>query len=350
MSLFQPDTTTWDRSSGRRGYERETFEGPTSLLPELGIFGWLRFHSALAGALKPDRHPDAIEIHYMVRGHLHWQVEEEHCEFSTGRVFIIRPNELHSGGEGSIQPCEHYWLRFGFPEQRPLPGMTVSETRSLREGYENIKYRTFAVSREVNEFFEQMLEIHRQAQTPVTPVTPLKQSAQPLAQLLARSLFHALLITILRDHNRHCQLARQKPLVSRRVRQTLEWLEGQIYETDLRLEGLAANVGLSPTGLRMRFKAETGYTLHEYLIERRLQEARRRLTETNDDITTIAHELGFSSGQYFATVFSRQIGMTPGDYRKSHQHDFQLESNPGVENPGPDLGRRAKPAFNPSND
>jgi AraC-like DNA-binding protein len=103
-----------------------------------------------------------------------------------------------------------------------------------------------------------------------------------------------------------------------RVRRTLEWLEQQVYRSDVRLDNVAANVGLSPAGLRARFKTETGYTLHEYLLHRRLEEARRRLTETADEITTIAHELGFSSSQYFATVFRRETGMTPGDYREKH--------------------------------
>ena len=70
---------------------------------------------------------------------------------------------------------------------------------------------------------------------------------------------------------------------------------------------------------RARFKAETGYTLHEYLIHRRVEEAHRRLSSTDEDITNIAHNLGFSSSQYFATVFRRETGMTPGEYRDSHR-------------------------------
>jgi AraC-like DNA-binding protein len=37
-----------------------------------------------------------------------------------------------------------------------------------------------------------------------------------------------------------------------------------------------------------------------------------------DPFTNIAHKLGFSSSQYFATVFRRETGMTPGEYRQSH--------------------------------
>jgi AraC family L-rhamnose operon regulatory protein RhaS len=305
----------WTRSTGRPGYERETFEGRTQLLSELEILGWLRFHTTLPGGLKADRHEGLYEIHYMVRGHLRWWVEQEQHEFSTGRVFIVRPGELHGGDEGSLQPCEHYWLRLKVPSKGALPSLTVQETAQLREAYEHLTYRTFNASREVHLLFERLREEHRQPNL-------------TLAVLMARATLHALLVTILRDHDAHCQIASQKPMVTWRVRRTLEWLESQLDRNDVRLDSVAENVGLSPVGLRARFKAETGYTLHEYLLHRRFQEARRRLVDTAEDITTVALSLGFSSSQYFATAFRRHTGITPGEYRKRHL----AEATPGVKN------------------
>jgi AraC-like DNA-binding protein len=298
----------WTLSTGRRGYLRETYEGPSQLLPELNIFGWLHFHTTLPGALEPDRHPDTFEIHYMVRGHLRWWVDREsdHHDFSTGNVFIIHPNELHGGDDGSLQPCEHFWLRVRFPDSGPMPSLTAEETRMLREAYRQLTYRTFPVSSEVKEFLNRLLEEHRHG-----------SSLESL--LMARSMLHAFLITILRDHKRHCQVLKSLPLMTWHVRHTLEWLDGKLFEPDLNLNALAENVRLSPARLRARFKAETGYTLHEYIIHRRIEEARQRLSEPKDDITNIAHALGFSSSQYFATVFRRSTGMTPGEYRDKHQ-------------------------------
>ena len=301
-----PERVIWELSSGRRGYERETFEAGTQLLPELPIFGWLRFHKTLTGALPPDRHLGAFEIHYMVRGHLRWWAGDEQLDFNTGHIFIIRPGELHGGDEGSLQPCEHYWLRIKFPAKGPLPALTAAETDQLRQGYERLVSRTFPASREVNEFFDRLLEEHRHGQS-------------THALLMARSVLHALLIAVLRDHDRQAQVPRQKPLPTWRVRRTLEWLETQIYNGDGQLDSVAKQVGLSPAGLRARFQIETGYTAHEYLLHRRIGEARRRLADTTDHITTLAHELGFSSSQYFATVFRRQTGTTPGAYRASHK-------------------------------
>jgi AraC-like DNA-binding protein len=302
----RPDADPWTLSQRLRGYERETFEGPTRLLPELEIFGWLRFHTALPGALKPDRHAGAYEIHYMVRGHLRWWVEGETFDFSTGRLFLIRPGELHRGDDGSLQPCEHYWLRIGLPANGFIPSLTAKETAELRGAFEKIRYRTFVASPEVREFFERLLAEHR-------------LGPSVLSLPMARALLHALLVTIVRDHDRHCQMLEPNPLTTWRVRRALQWLEHQVHESEVHLNGIAQSLGLSPAGLRARFKAETGYTLHAYLLHRRVEEARRRLAESSDDITRIAHELGFCSSQYFATVFRRHTGATPSGYRKQHR-------------------------------
>jgi len=289
------------------------------LLPELEIFGWLRFHATLPGALKPDRHPAAFELHYMVRGHVTWWVENEQHDFSTAKIFVVRPNELHGGEAGSLQPCEHYWLRIRFPTKETLPGLTRPETRALRSAYENMTCRTFTASPEVKDFFERILEEHR-------------HDASERSPLMARSMLHALLVTIVRDHHRHRhrQSAAAQPLTSWRIRHALEWLESNLFRADFRLDAVADTVGLSPAGFRARFKAETGYTPHEYMCHRRIEEARRRLAETDDDITIIAIALGFSSSQYFATVFHRAVGMTPSEFRKNRRKGESFKRKPAV--------------------
>jgi AraC-like DNA-binding protein len=297
----------WEMSSGRPGFERETYEGSSQLLPELAIFGWLRFHSTLSGALQPDQHEGTYEIHYLRRGHLRWWVDKEQCEFSAGQLLIIRPGELHGGEEGALQPCEHYWLRIGFPDRGALPSRTEKETADLKGDFERLRFRNYAASSRVQEYFELLLEEHRNA-------------SQPHAQTMARSALHALLITILRDHERQACAARKSPITTWRVRRAISLLDERLRVEDPVLRDIAAEVGLSPSGLRARFKTETGFTPHEYLLHRRIQEARRQLAETDEEITAIAHALCFSSSQYFATVFRQQTGLTPGLYRKKHSN------------------------------
>jgi len=296
----------WALSTGQHGFARETFEGPSQLLPEMPIFGWLRFYETLPGALQRDRH-HGYEIFYMRRGQVKWWVGAEEHDFCAGNVFIVKPGEWHGGEHGAIQPCEHYWLRVKFPDAPgALPGMSRAATHELRDGFDTLRFRNFAASSDVEAFFKRLLQEHRHRDA-------------PNAALAARSLLNILLLTILRDHDRHAAAARQPAIVSWAVRKTVEWLERNRNEQDVDKAALAAAVKLSPSALNARFKKETGRTLHEYVLRLRIEDARQRLTETTEDITTIAHSLFFSSAQYFASVFRKHIGLSPTEYRDEHQ-------------------------------
>ena len=298
--------TAWKQSVNRSGFERETWENNDRLLKEAEIFGWLRFHETLPGALQADRHPGVYEIHYLKRGHLNWWVENDSYGFRPGSVFIVRPNELHGGDEESLQPCEHFWLRVRLDGTKDaLPALTPAEMTTLRKGFEGIRHTTFPVSTMVGEYFDHLLAEHR--------------TRDATSILIARGLLHGLLGTILRDYSAFLSHSQGQPLITWRVRKALEILNSSETTESPKVAELAGKVGLSESGFRERFKMETGFSPHEYILNQRITEARRRLTETGDDITHIALDLGFASSQYFATVFRRRVGMSPGDYRKRHK-------------------------------
>lgn len=85
-----------------------------------------------------------------------------------------------------------------------------------------------------------------------------------------------------------------------------------------RLSGsqIAAEVGLSPSRFRDLFQKVTGQTVANFRQSLRCEGAARYLATTSKTITEIAHELGFSSSQYFARSFRRYMGMSPSVYRE----------------------------------
>ena len=85
---------------------------------------------------------------------------------------------------------------------------------------------------------------------------------------------------------------------------------------DVSLADLAALVGLSPYHFSRAFKAATGLPPHRYLIERRVARARERLEHGGDPIVDVALECGFSSQAHMTSTFTRQLGVSPGRYRK----------------------------------
>ncbi|MPN21176.1 Melibiose operon regulatory protein [bioreactor metagenome] len=67
------------------------------------------------------------------------------------------------------------------------------------------------------------------------------------------------------------------------------------------------------------FKDEYGVTLSEYVGNLRLEEAKRLLSDTNDEIIDIAYSIGFGGLSSFYRFFKNSTGLSPAAYRKEHR-------------------------------
>lgn len=78
---------------------------------------------------------------------------------------------------------------------------------------------------------------------------------------------------------------------------------------------MAAASHYSHAHLTNLVKQMTGQSIRQWIIERRISAARRLLATTDDDLSTVAHQLGFTDVSYFCRCFLRVTGSTPGDWR-----------------------------------
>lgn len=85
---------------------------------------------------------------------------------------------------------------------------------------------------------------------------------------------------------------------------------------DLRLDTLAAHVGLSSRHLSRRFEAEIGMTPARYVETVRLEAAQRLLEETSSGVEVVAVECGLGTAESLRRCFQRRLGITPTDYRR----------------------------------
>jgi AraC-like DNA-binding protein len=81
------------------------------------------------------------------------------------------------------------------------------------------------------------------------------------------------------------------------------------------LTGLAHNLGYSYDHFRHLFKRSTGYSPSQYMIRNRIEQAKKKLTDTDIIITTIGLECGFSNPAQFSMMFKKDTGLTPTTYR-----------------------------------
>ena len=99
----------------------------------------------------------------------------------------------------------------------------------------------------------------------------------------------------------------------------VHYITQHLHDPGLSVEGLAAAVNVSPSTLRSLFKEALGKSPSDYICEQRLKKAKEMLLITKLAVKVIAGKVGFSSYEYFSTVFRKYTGQTPREYRLAHR-------------------------------
>jgi len=101
-----------------------------------------------------------------------------------------------------------------------------------------------------------------------------------------------------------------------KVQLVLEYINSHLDE-DLTVDLLADTVFVSKYHLMRKFKAETGYSVHQYISSKRLLLARELLSTTSAPITDICFQCGFKDYSTFSREFKKQFKVSAREYRKS---------------------------------
>jgi len=87
------------------------------------------------------------------------------------------------------------------------------------------------------------------------------------------------------------------------------------FTDPINIHTIAKHVGLSRHHLADHFQRHVGEPINRHLLRVRLHHARESLAESDDKIENLARALGFVSSTYFCTVFRRETGLTPAEFR-----------------------------------
>ncbi|WP_299790607.1 AraC family transcriptional regulator [uncultured Marivita sp.] len=135
--------------------------------------------------------------------------------------------------------------------------------------------------------------------------------------LYVESLVQVLCVEIVRDYGTGRMAPEPAPgrLSPAQLSRAIEAIEAGL-ENNPGLETVARAAGVTTFHFARAFRATTGQTPHQYLIERRLARARELLALGDLPLAEIAYDCGFSSQAHMTTVFRKHMGVTPGQYRR----------------------------------
>lgn len=283
----------------------ESPDGRLDGLPEIRTFGEAR-HQSAEPRLPPHFNP-GIEICLCRAGVYRWNVEGEIVEIKPGELSITRPWEKHSGVDNVLGPGRLSWMILNATGD--ADGNHI-HSPSLDAVLRTDSPRVRAIIAESPTHHLGQLPAAVRAFDRLSYELPRTEPGRLTAAKASVSL---LLVSVVR---RLVEPRADSP--DRTPEGVLQVLRdvGEAPDREWTTSAMAGRAGLGVTAFTDWCRRLTGRSPRWYLLQERLELARRLLRESTRTVTEIALQTGFSSSQHFSTSFKRLYGQTPSEFRE----------------------------------
>lgn len=282
------------RTSSRLMFARQDFP-----LPGLVLFGRFQ-HAVSSPALGPHAHPGEMEICFLERGEQTFRVKGRSYRLRGHDQFFTLPDEVHDTANLPEERGILYWLILDLKKSRKFLGLSGASAQAMQRHLLRMPQRHFRAHPDCARILSRLTDL----------LLERRNRRQPLAHhdelRLQSLLIDYLALTVAASHQGGQGTA--SPLIQR----VLHYIEGHLTEP-IRVPGLVQVARLSESRFKSRFKAEIGVPPAEYWLRKKIERATELLPTRR--VTEVAHELGFSSSQYFATAFKRYTLANPSQFR-----------------------------------
>jgi AraC-like DNA-binding protein len=214
----------------------------------------------------------------------------EETRLKAGDMFLLFPGEWHSYHPLPNTGWKSYWIGFKGKnmDDRVKAGFLTPEKPVYHVGYSSDIER-----------------LYRSAYEQATKEEAYSQ------QLMAGIVNH--LIGMMYSLERNIELSKNQTHVDMINRARLRIREA--LESDLTIQKVAEDLGVSYSNFRKLFKEFTGLSPATYQQELRLMRAKELLSTTDLTVKEIAYRLNFESPDYFSAKFKAKMGCKPSDIK-----------------------------------
>ncbi|PHV70453.1 hypothetical protein CS063_10195 [Sporanaerobium hydrogeniformans] len=220
---------------------------------------------------------------YCTDGQGYLRLENKHFSIKKGDVLLIPSYTAHEYGALEENPWSIYWLHF---KGTHAPLLFQESLLCVGEQPRLIHY------------FNQLY--------------PLFKIDYLETNMLKASSYLQLLLCELKELSLNYTKSKKG---FQDIESTIEWMRNHL---DVRcpVNTLASSINLSKYYFIRKFKSYTSYTPIEYFNRLKIQRACDLLIETNQLISDISDQLGFSNPFYFSERFKEVTGYSPNQFKK----------------------------------
>ena len=246
---------------------------------------------------------EGFELLFLLEGATAYEFADRHAvELHGGHFLVVPPGLVHRGLHGMRSPSNlcGLALKASRPSDWKTTTFTATDVRNIRTALEK-------ASRKVHPFNPALRWLVRRLMEETTGYPTHPRPAE------ARIALRALICAVLVEAIRQMLVTPTEP--KRFVAAAITYLRQHLHEP-VGMADLVRHVGLGRARMFDLFKTQTGLTPNDYLQRMRIKKAQEQLRQTKLSVTEIGLAVGFSSGQYFSTVFARYSGVSPTHFRK----------------------------------
>ncbi len=254
---------------------------------------------------------EGIEIHFLESGSMPYSQGDEEIKLLPNHLTITRPWEEHKVGNPNIGMGKFYWVIIDLGIRRPhqnwvWPEWIMLTSRDL--------FRLTAILRQDDKWLWKANKKIADCFARIGKAVEKDENGSKSSKI--RLLINELLISLLELLDAG-EVVLNESLTdsSRSVSLLLNELENNLSEA-WTIEKMAESAGVGLTRFTHHCKRLTNLTPMRYLTMRRLEMSKKMLLERSDlSVAEIAYSCGFTTSQYFSTVFRRHEKCTPVEYR-----------------------------------
>lgn len=266
------------------------------------------FKNTAGGQIPIQHYHDSYEINFFINVSLEIFIKDARYEIHAGDVIFINEFDIHHFIYGSTSTFYNRYL-INFKKDYILPNLKAAGIECVLDYLKDSKCTLATTNLKERNELEYLFKaiIHGNNSCPGTLSKNFKE-----ATLKSYLVLILMRIWELIKNNKPKDIMNKK---GKLIQDVIQFIDNN-YMNEINLDLLEENFFLDKFHISHIFKEVTGFSIIEYVQQRRVIEAQKMLKNTSQDIIDICFDCGFNNIQHFYRVFKKISSITPDKYRK----------------------------------